>query len=78
MGCYAPLCRQQVWLDRWAWMEQSGERWWGFAGAVYIISAVKRTPGMRLVGAKWKKNRRRLRRPMVVAGRTADEGITKT
>lgn len=78
MGCYAPLCRQQVWLDRWSWMEQSGARWWSFAGAVYMISAVKRTPALRMVGPKWKKNRRRVRRPMVVAGRAADEGISKT
>jgi hypothetical protein len=27
-----------------------GNRWWPIFGAVFLISAIKRTPGMRLIG----------------------------
>lgn len=32
------------------WMEKAGRRWWPLGGGVYFISAVKTTPGARLVG----------------------------
>jgi hypothetical protein len=40
----------QKWLERFAWMERTGERWWPVFGAVYFVVAVKRVRGMRLVG----------------------------
>ena len=49
-GCWRPPVRSQAWLDRWAWMEGVGERWWPVLGAVYFVVAVKRVRGMRLVG----------------------------
>ena len=49
-GCYRPPVRGQKWLDRFAWAERSGERWWPVFGAVYFVVAVKRVRGMRLVG----------------------------
>jgi SAM-dependent methyltransferase len=54
-GCYRPPCRTQRWLDRWAFMEKAGDRWWPILGSVYTISAVKRVRGMRLIGPAWKK-----------------------
>ncbi len=54
-GCYRPPCRTQRWLDRWAFLEKAGDRWWPILGSVYTISAVKRVRGMRLVGPAWKK-----------------------
>jgi len=57
-GCYAPPCQSSRWLQRWQFMEKAGERWWAVAGAVYVVSAVKRVAGMRLVGPAWKKQRR--------------------
>jgi len=54
-GCYAPPCRTQKWLDRMHFMERAGDRWWPICGAVYIVSAVKRVRGMRLVGPAWKR-----------------------
>ena len=45
----APV-RSQAWLERWAWIEGTGERWWPVFGAVYFLIAVKRVRGMRLVG----------------------------
>ncbi len=49
-GCYRPPLRSQPWLDRCAWMDRVGDRWWPVLGAVYFVSAVKRVRGMRLVG----------------------------
>ncbi|MFZ5521313.1 MAG: class I SAM-dependent methyltransferase [Pseudomonadota bacterium] len=49
-GCYRPAWRSERWLDRLAWMERVGERWWPVLGGVYFIVAVKRVRGMRLVG----------------------------
>lgn len=49
-GCYRPALRSQQWLARWGWMEALGDRWWPVFGAVYMLVAVKRVRGMRLVG----------------------------
>lgn len=49
-GCYRPPVKSQTWLDRYAWMDTVGDRWWPVLGAVYVVSAVKRVRGMRLVG----------------------------
>jgi SAM-dependent methyltransferase len=57
-GCYRPPCATQVWLDRMAWMDRTGERWWPVLGAVYFLVAVKRVRGMRLVGLVRKQARR--------------------
>ena len=49
-GCFRPPFRSARWLERTAWMEGVGERWWPVFGAVYFLVAVKRVRGMRLVG----------------------------
>jgi SAM-dependent methyltransferase len=49
-GCYAPALRSERWLTRFAWAERVGERWWPVFGSVYMVLAVKRVRGMRLVG----------------------------
>jgi len=56
-GCYAPPVATEKWLQRYAFMEKAGDRWWPVCGAVYVVSAIKRVPGMRLVGPAWKKKR---------------------
>ena len=35
---------------RFRWMEKAGRRWWPMGGGVYFLSAIKTTPGARLVG----------------------------
>jgi SAM-dependent methyltransferase len=55
-GCYVPPCRSERWLQRWRFMELAGDRWWGFAGGVYMLRAVKRVPGMRLVQPNWRRS----------------------
>ena len=72
-GCYVPPCRTQKWLDRMRFMEQAGDRWWPICGAVYMVSAVKRVRGMRLVGPAWKLRRAAKPAPAVaVSGRSVN------
>jgi len=54
LGCYAPPLTQEKWLRRWHFMENAGSRWWSFSGGVYILRAIKRTCGMRLITPKWR------------------------
>jgi len=60
-GCYAPPFRQKLWLERFSFMEQAGARWWPIAGGLYVVRAVKRTPGMRLITPAWRRERARRR-----------------
>lgn len=53
-GCYAPPVQQEKWLQRWHFMEPAGDRWWPIAGGVYVVQAIKRQQGMRLITPKWK------------------------
>jgi SAM-dependent methyltransferase len=53
MTCYVPPCRTQRWLDRVAFMDAAGDRWWPIAGGVYFLQAVKRVHGLRLITPKW-------------------------
>lgn len=56
-GCYAPPLANQKWLSRFAFMEKAGARWWPIAGGVYVVRAIKRTAGMRLVTPAWRRER---------------------
>jgi SAM-dependent methyltransferase len=49
-GAYRPAISSPRWLERFAWMDRVGDRWWPVFGAVYMVVAVKRVRGMRLVG----------------------------
>jgi len=53
-GCYAPPFSQSNLLQRSAFMEKAGDRWWPIAGGVYVVRAIKRTVGMRLVMPGWR------------------------
>lgn len=57
LGCYRPPLASPAWLDRFAWTERVGERWWPVLGAVYCLVAVKRVRGMRLIGLARQKAR---------------------
>ena len=60
-GCYAPPFSQRLWLDRFAFMEKAGARWWPIAGGIYVVRAIKRVHGMRLVTPAWRQERARRR-----------------
>ena len=49
-GCYRPPVKSEAWLQRYAWADAVGDRWWPVLGAAYMLTAVKRVRGMRLVG----------------------------
>lgn len=54
-GCYAPAAVQEKWLRRWRWTELAGNRWWPIAGGTYLLQAIKRVHGMRLITPVWKE-----------------------
>ena len=68
-GCYRPAVRSAAWLDRMAWMDTLGQRYWPILGAAYCVTAVKRVRGMRLLGAAWKKVPKMATAPVSVAPR---------
>ena len=52
-SAYAPPVNQAKWLERFAFMERAGDRWWAVSGGVYFLHAVKRVHGMRLIKPQW-------------------------
>jgi SAM-dependent methyltransferase len=60
-GCYAPPFASREWLARCARLETAGARWWPHLGGLYVVRAVKRVLGMRLVTPAWRRERARRR-----------------
>lgn len=75
-GCYRPALANPHWLERFAWMDRLGARWWPILGAVYCVVAVKRVRGMTLLNPRWKPSIRLSGAPVSVAGRTGKSGST--
>ena len=78
-GCYVPWVRSDKWLARWRFMEKAGDRWWPVLGSVYMLTAVKRVRGMRLIGPAWKRREERARALVPLANRNllaTDEAIS--
>ncbi|GAB2182328.1 methyltransferase domain-containing protein [Denitratisoma sp. agr-D3] len=69
-GCYAPPLEQPHWLHRFRFMESAGDRWWPYAGAVYIMQAIKRQHGMRLIMPQWRDRLARAKALVSVAQKT--------
>ncbi|CAB3643005.1 class I SAM-dependent methyltransferase [Paraburkholderia rhynchosiae] len=61
-GCYRPPLDSDQWLSRYGFMEAAGDRWWPIFGATYMIKAIKRVRGMRLVGPL------KVKKPVLAAG----------
>jgi SAM-dependent methyltransferase len=68
-GCYRPAVRSEQWLQRFAWMDRAGARWWPIFGAVYFFVAVKRVRGVRLLGPAWRPRRASGTAPATIANR---------
>ncbi|MGV8900014.1 MAG: class I SAM-dependent methyltransferase [Burkholderiaceae bacterium] len=68
-GCYVPPCKTNQWLQRFAFMEQAGDRWWPYLGAVYVVQAIKRVKGMQLIGPVWNKKPMQARNSVPVANK---------
>ena len=73
LGCYAPPFREKVWLERFEFMEKAGARWWPIAGGVYVVRAVKRVHGARIVTPAWRKERARRRAIAAIPQKTHKE-----
>ena len=50
---YAPPFDNERVRRRFAFMEPAGDRWWAVGGAVYMLQAIKRVRGMRLLTPAW-------------------------
>ena len=57
LRAHRPAVRTDKWLQRTAWMDRAGARWWPIFGAVYFVVAAKRVRGVRLLGPAWKPRR---------------------
>jgi len=69
-GCFRPAMRNQRWLDRMAWLDTAGDRWWPIFGAAYFVVATKRVASMRLLTPAWKtRTGRKEATAVAVAGR---------
>lgn len=72
-GCYAPAVTQEKWLRRFQFMDAAGDRWWPIAGAVYIVQAVKRQQGMRLITPAWQDRKLRAKALVSIAQKTVSD-----
>lgn len=71
-GCYRPPLQSERVLERCAWMDDAGDRWWPVLGAVYFIVAVKRVKGMHLVGKIRRAKTKRHPASVVAANKNKD------
>ena len=71
-GCYRPSVQNEQWLQRTAWMDRMGERWWPIFGSAYFFVAVKRVKGMHLLAPNWKHAKARAPQSIPVANRRHD------
>lgn len=53
LACYIPPCETPQWQRRWGFMEGMGNHWWRVGGGVYMLEAIKRVHGMRLMTPAW-------------------------
>jgi SAM-dependent methyltransferase len=52
---YAPPVASERWLRRFRFLEPAGDRWWGVGGGVYMLEAIKRVQGVRLITPRWSR-----------------------
>jgi SAM-dependent methyltransferase len=77
-GLWRPPVSSQARLERLAWMDRVGSHWWPVLGGMYVIEAVKRVRGIRLVGMKPQPARRAKAAPVVVASPSISERLVET
>jgi SAM-dependent methyltransferase len=72
--CYAPPIASDKWRRRFSFMEPAGDRWWAIGGAVYMLQAIKRVRGMRLIMPAWQE---RAAREKAFAAAAKREGASR-
>ena len=68
-GCWRPALDKPKWFERWALMDKLGANWWPILGGAYVIVAVKKVPGGRILGATWKQRRPQTKAAVTLARR---------
>ena len=68
-GCWRPALEKAKWFQRWSWMDRLGAQWWPILGGAYIIVAVKKVHGGRILGARWKTQRTQTKAAVSIAQR---------
>ena len=74
LACYIPPTDSAVWHQRWSFLESAGDRWWGVGGGVYMLEAIKRVQGMRLITPAWSDRKVRERKFATAAKRDGPAG----
>lgn len=72
---YAPPFDSERWRRRFGFMEPAGDRWWAVGGAVYMLQAIKRVRGMRIITPAWQEKDAREKALVAAAKR---QGQAKT
>jgi SAM-dependent methyltransferase len=70
---YAPPFDNERLRRRFAFMEPAGDRWWAVGGAVYMLQAIKRVRGMRLITPAWQEKSAREKALIAAAKREGHE-----
>jgi SAM-dependent methyltransferase len=70
---YAPPFDNDKVRRRFGFMEPAGDRWWAVGGAVYMLQAIKRVRGMRLITPAWQEKAAR-EKHLVGAKREGHDG----
>jgi SAM-dependent methyltransferase len=76
-GCFRPPFSDQAWLQRLAFLEIAGDKWWPICGAVYFHCATKKVPGMRIIGPAWKNKPSRVRARPALVGKLSNQNNEK-
>jgi len=71
---YAPPFDRERWIRRFGFMEPAGDRWWAVGGAVYMLQAIKRVKGMRLITPAWQEKAAREKALVAATKRQGHEG----
>lgn len=56
MNGYEPPVNDEKWLKHFAFMDNTGNKWWPMMGGLYFIVAKKRVVNMTLLKPNWKQN----------------------
>lgn len=79
-GIYAPPMSQAKWIERFRFLDRAGHRWWPVCGGVYMMHAIKRVHGMRLIQPKWRTRKASVKAlaPVTQRGQRVVNGYRKT